>query len=53
MDLELESVEWQHLQNFHQDPTLGTLSKLHHSCRSLLGVLEDMEAPDELGDGVR
>ena len=40
------------LQKFHQDPTSETLSKLHLSSKSLPGVLEDMEVPEEPGYGV-
>ena len=41
------------LWKFHQDPTSETLSRLHLSSKSLPGVLEDMEIPDETGGGVR
>ena len=41
------------LCKFHQDPTSQTQSRLHLSSKSPPGVLEDMEAPDKLGDGVR
>ena len=36
---------------FHKDWTSGTLSRLHLSSKSLPGVLEDMEVPDESGNG--
>ena len=38
---------------FYQDLTSGTLSRLHLSSKSLPGVLEDMEVPDEPGGGVK
>ena len=37
---------------FHQDPTSGSLPRLHLSSKSLPGVLEDLEGPDGAGDGV-
>ena len=40
------------LWKFHPNPTSGTLSRLYLSSKSLPGVLEDMEVPDEPGDGV-
>ena len=40
------------LWKFHLNPTSGTLSRLYLSSKSLPGVLEDMEVPDEPGDGV-
>ena len=41
------------LWKFHQDLTLGTMSRLHLSSKSLPGVYEDMDIPDETGDSVR
>ena len=38
---------------FHQDPVSGTLSRLYLISKSLPGVLEVMEVPDEPGLGVR
>ena len=40
------------LCKFHQDPTSQTLSILHLSSKSLPGVLEDVEVPDDPGGGV-
>ena len=40
------------LRKFRQDPTSETLSRLHQSSKSLPGVLEDVEVPDEPGGGV-
>ena len=37
---------------FHQDPTSGSLSRLHLSSKSLPGVLEDNKGPDGAGVGV-
>ena len=37
------------LCKFHPDPTSQTLSRLHLSSKSLPGVLEDVEVPDETG----
>ena len=39
--------------NFHLDPTLGTLSKLHLSSKSVPGVLEAFDVLDRAGVGVR
>ena len=39
--------------NFHQDPTSGTLSRLHHLSMSLHGVLEDIKVLDGPGVWVR
>ena len=41
------------LQKFHQDLTSESLSRLHQSSKSLPGVLENVEVPDEPGGGVR
>ena len=41
------------LWKFHQDLTSETRSRLHLSCKSFPGVKEDMDIPDEPGDGVR
>ena len=38
---------------FHEDQTSWTLSRLPMSFKSLPGVLEDMEVPDKVGNGVR
>ena len=41
------------LWKFYQHPRLGTLSRLLLSSKSLPGVMEDKEVPDERGVGVR
>ena len=41
------------LLKFHQDPTSGTLSRLHLSSKSLPGVLEDLDVLDGVGEGVK
>ena len=46
-------ILWKLQWNFNQDWTLGTKSRLHMSSKSPPGVLDDMEVPDKLGDGVR
>ena len=38
---------------FHYNQTSWTLSRLSMSFKSLPGVLEDMEVPDNIGNGVR
>ena len=54
MNLEIgRSILWKLSSNFHQIWTSGTQSWLHLSYKSLTGVLEDMEVPDDPGDGVR
>ena len=35
------------LRKFHQDTTAETMSRLHLSSKSLPGVLEGVEVPDE------
>ena len=40
-------------ETYLKDLTSEALSRLHLSSKSLPGVLEDMEVPDEPGGGVR
>ena len=47
------NIHQKYLWKFHQDLTSGTMSRLHLPSKSLPGVLEDMDIPDEAGDGFR
>ena len=57
MNLEMVSDMMEHsleaFINFHQIWTSRTQSRVHLSSKSLPRVLEDMEVPNEPGDGVR
>ena len=56
MNLEVVSDDMDHPSEasvkVSSDPTSETLSRLRLSSKSLPGVLEDMEVPDEPGGGV-
>ena len=47
------NIPRKHSWKFHQDPTSGTLSRLHLSSKSLPGVLEDLDVLYGAGDGFR